>query len=146
MSYLAEKAAYLKGLADGVEIDTATKEGKLLKAMVELLGEIAEDVDDVYEVVGDLQDEVDEIDEALADVEDEVFGGCDCGCEDDEDDWDFDDDEELALECPHCGDKIYLDASLLEDCESTITCPNCKEEIEIEFDDDCDCGCHGEEE
>ena len=52
---LSEKAAYLKGLADGLEISDTTKEGKLLKAVVELLDEMAnsvsnleEDVDQIY--------------------------------------------------------------------------------------------------
>ena len=143
MSYLTEKAAYLRGLMEGSELDLTTKEGKVLKAVVELLGDMSDELEEAFNVIDELQAEVDEIDEALADVEDEVYGECDCeDCEDDEDDWDFDDDDELALECPHCGDTIYLDATLLEDCENSITCPNCKEEIEIEFSDDCDCGCH----
>ena len=145
MSYLTEKAAYLKGLFEGSDLDLSTKEGKLLKAVIELLGEMADEIDDAYNEIDELQALTDEIDEALADVEDEVFGECDCDCDDcdeDDEDWEFDDDDELAVECPHCGDTIYLDASLLEDCENSITCPNCKEEIEIEFSDDCDCGCH----
>ena len=141
MSYLTEKAAYLKGLLEGSELDTTTKEGKLLNAVIELLGEMTDEMEGMTDDFDELQGQVDEIDEALADVEDEVYGECDCDeCEDDDDDWDFDDDDELAVECPHCGDTIYLDASLLEDCENSITCPNCKEEIEIEFTDDCDCG------
>ena len=145
MSYLTEKAAYLRGLMEGSDLDLTTKEGKLLKAVVELLGDMSDELEVAFDTIDELQAEVDEIDEALADVEDEIYGECDCeDCEDDEDDWDFDDDDELALECPHCGDTIYLDATLLEDCENSITCPNCKEEIEIEFSDDCDCGCHEE--
>ena len=38
-----EKVAYLKGLFEGMEIDESTKEGKLLKAVVDVLGELAED-------------------------------------------------------------------------------------------------------
>ncbi|MGN1098223.1 MAG: CD1247 N-terminal domain-containing protein [Clostridia bacterium] len=150
MSYLTEKAAYLKGLFEGTDLDLSTKEGKLLKAVIELMGDMADEIDDAFDTIDELQEEVDEIDEALADVEEEVFGECDCDdCyddDDDDDDWDFDDDDELAIECPHCGDTIYLDPSLLENCEDTITCPNCKEEIEIEITDDCDCGCHDDEE
>ncbi len=140
MSYLAEKAAYINGLIEGAELDLNTKEGKVLKAVAELLGDMANDIDDVYSTVEDLENEMDEIDEALADVEDEVFGECD---DEEDEDWDYDDDDEFAVECPNCGDTIYLDASLLDE-ENTITCPNCKEEIEIEFDDDC--GCHDHEE
>ena len=41
MSNLTEKAAYLKGLMQGLDIDQTTKEGKLLAAMVELMDERA---------------------------------------------------------------------------------------------------------
>ncbi len=147
MSYLTEQAAYLKGLYDGGDFDESTKEGKLLGALIDLVGEMAEEIDAFEADFDEVVELVDEIDEALADVEDEVYGDCDCDCDDccdcddDDDDWDFDDDDELALECPNCGDMIYLDPSLLEESEQTITCPGCKEEIELEFTDDCDCGC-----
>ena len=36
---LNERAAYLKGLMDGLEIDEGKKEGKVLKAMYELLAQ-----------------------------------------------------------------------------------------------------------
>ena len=42
---MKEKAAYLKGLIDGLGIDESTKEGKVIKAMSELLSEMAEAVD-----------------------------------------------------------------------------------------------------
>lgn len=140
MSYLTEKAAYINGLLEGSDLDLTTKEGKVLKAVVELMRDLTDEIDNMFDDIENLNLEMDEIDEALADVEDEVFGDCDCDDdEDDYDEWDFDDDDELAIECPHCGDMIYLDPSLLEESEDTITCPNCKEEIEIEFTDDCDC-------
>ena len=39
---LNKKAAYLQGLVDGLGIDDTTKEGKIIKAMSTLLGEMAE--------------------------------------------------------------------------------------------------------
>ena len=39
---LNKKAAYLQGLVDGLGIDDTTKEGKIIKAMSALLGEMAE--------------------------------------------------------------------------------------------------------
>ena len=35
---MKEKAAYLRGLIEGLGIDETTKEGKVIKAMSELLG------------------------------------------------------------------------------------------------------------
>ena len=48
---MKEKAAYLKGLIDGLGIDENTKEGKVIKAMSELLSEMAETVDSIDEDV-----------------------------------------------------------------------------------------------
>ncbi|MCH5187752.1 MAG: hypothetical protein J1F63_05070 [Oscillospiraceae bacterium] len=140
MSYLTEQAAYLKGMFDGSDLDRSSKEGKLLEALVALVGDMADELSAMEEELAELNDTVDEIDEDLADVEDELYGECDCDDDDDDDEW-YDDDDEFAIECPSCGDMIYLDPSLLEDSEQTITCPNCQEEIELEITDDCDCGC-----
>ena len=37
---LTEKMSYLKGLIDGLEIDTSTKEGKVLVQMSEVMSEL----------------------------------------------------------------------------------------------------------
>ena len=39
---LNKKAAYLQGLVDGLGVDESTKEGKIIKAMAALLGEMAD--------------------------------------------------------------------------------------------------------
>ena len=133
MSYLTEKMAYIRGLAEGLEIDETTKEGKLLLAIVEALSDTA---DELYEL-GDIQDEMqlqlDEVDEDLDELESFVYG--------DEDDEFYDDeDEEYEVECPNCGDMICFDADLLD--SDKINCPACGEEIELEFEDGCEnCGC-----
>ena len=133
MSYLTEKMAYIRGLAEGLEIDETTKEGKLLLAIVEALSDTA---DELYEL-GDIQDEMqlqlDEVDEDLDDLESFVYG-------DDDDEYYDDDDDEYEVECPSCGDMICFDADLLD--SDKITCPACGEEIELEFEDGCEnCGC-----
>ena len=66
---LTEKVAYLKGLAEGLNLDENAKETKLFNAMFEILEEMALTVN--------------EIDEDLADVEDILFE------DDDEDDYDY---------------------------------------------------------
>ncbi|MBR1970342.1 MAG: hypothetical protein IKA17_08290 [Clostridia bacterium] len=133
MSYLTEKMAYIRGLAEGLEIDETTKEGKLLLAIVEALSDTA---DELYEL-GDIQDEMqlqlDEVDEDLDELESFVYG------DEDEDFYD-DDEEEYEVECPNCGDMICFDADLLD--SDKINCPACGEEIELEFEDGCEnCGC-----
>ena len=44
---LAEKAAYLKGLIDGIKLDTEKDENRLLKAVVDLLQDMAVSIDDL---------------------------------------------------------------------------------------------------
>ena len=133
MSYLTEKMAYIRGLAEGLEIDETTKEGKLLLAIVEALSDTA---DELYEL-GDIQDEMqlqlDEVDEDLDELESFVYG-------DEDDDFYDEEDDEYEVECPNCGDMICFDADLLD--SDKINCPACGEEIELEFEDGCEnCGC-----
>ena len=66
MSIITEKVSYLKGLADGMKIDPATNEGKLLIEIINVLSEIAGDIeyledsqDELFDRVFDLQDDVD---------------------------------------------------------------------------------------
>ena len=127
MSIISEKVAYLHGLAEGLKISEESGEGKLLLEIINVLGEIADDM----EYIEDAQDEVFD---RVYDLEDEVYG------EDMEDD-DFsfyDDDEDFSINCPNCKEDFVIDIDDLED-DDDIVCPNCNEAIEFEFG--CDCGC-----
>ena len=44
---IIEKVAYLKGLAEGMELDTEKKEGKLIAAIIDLLDDIALELEDL---------------------------------------------------------------------------------------------------
>jgi rubrerythrin len=150
MNYLKEKVAYLKGLADGMQLDVATNEGKLLRAVLDVLDDIALAVDDMEEAQEQLSEQVDEIDEDLAEIEDLLYGVDDendeeeeyCGDDDDyEDDKDEEDEDEMIaeLDCPHCDETVNLEDTFMKG--NTILCPHCGREIEIELDCICeDCG------
>ena len=131
MNYLKERVAYLKGLADGMQINDASNEGKLLKAIIDVLDDVALAVDDMEEVQEELSEQVDNIDEDLADIEKVVFDDY----EDDEDD-EEDDEEPGEFECPHCGETIFIDVASING--NSIVCPHCHKEIEIEWECDCD--------
>ncbi len=156
---LSAKVEYLKGLCDGLELDTDTKEGKILAKIIELLGDMSEeienlvaDVEDVYDEVDLLGEEIDLINEDLEDFEDYIYdespascSGCgsddfSCGCcgNDDDDcfDADFDDEEPVLYEvtCDICGKTITVDEDIIE--LERIQCPNCGEMIEFELEDD----------
>jgi hypothetical protein len=130
---LTEKAAYLKGLADGLELDKTTKEGKLIAALLDMVDALAEKVDELEMDVQDLNDYCEELDEDLGDVEEVLCeddedccdGDCDCcdGCDDCDD---FDMEETYEVECPKCHETICFDETL--DPENLI-CPACGEKI-----------------
>ena len=84
---ISEKVAYLKGLAEGLAIDTEkSKEGKLISVMIGILEEIGMSIEDLEENAVALGEEIDALSDDLSDVEDVVF--------EEEDDEDDEDDEE----------------------------------------------------
>ena len=62
---ISEKAAYLKGLMDGLNLDTEKAEGKMIAAVVELLGDVTKRLTDVEETTIAISDELDEIEDDL---------------------------------------------------------------------------------
>ena len=48
---ISEKIAYLKGLMEGMNVDTESNEGKLFAAVVDVLDEIALEVEDLTDEV-----------------------------------------------------------------------------------------------
>jgi len=139
---ICEKIAYIKGLAEGLSLDENKKEGKVLAAIIDLLGDITEEICEIEDGCDELMEQIDAVDEDLASLENIIYDDDDCDCCDD-DDCDCCDDEVYEIECPACNDVIYLDADMLE--EEGMTCPNCGTELEFDFDCDCDCGCCGTE-
>ena len=160
---MMEKAMYLKGLCDGLEPDTTTKEGKLIAALLDMVTEMAAEMDDMQAEICELKDYCEELDEDLGDVEEVLLdlddededdddfdddddfecdgdcAGCDFDCGfNDEDDDDFfgedeDEDEYFEVICPACGDVINFDSSI--DPEN-LRCPNCGEKFECIVEED----------
>ena len=57
---ISEKVAYLKGLAEGLNLDTEkSKEGKLISVMIGILEELAMSVEDLEENALNLGEEID---------------------------------------------------------------------------------------
>ena len=139
---ITEKAAYIKGLAEGMQLDANTNEGKLLKVIIELLGDVTREIEDLNENAMDLAEEIDELSDDLADVEETLADWCDdCDCCCDEDECcccdDEDDDEEpvfYEITCPKCNKTITVDEDVLS--YDSIKCPVCGETLEFEFDED----------
>ncbi len=132
---ITEKVAYLKGLAEGMELDTGKKEGKLLAAIIDVLEDISLELEDIWDDQAELADGLDAVSDDLEDVEDVVFDEYDDDDDDDEDEYyedELDEDEDCyATTCPTCEETIYFDESILEDGE--VICPNCGEKLEFDM-------------
>ena len=143
---ICEKAAYLKGLMDGMDLDTEKAEGKMIAAIVDLLGDITKKVTDIEATTIAISDELDEIEEDLDAIEDYILEDEEDE-EDDDFDWEEDEDEEYdeegfdfgdedttiyEVECA-CGNIINFDEETLE--AGSIICDNCGETLEFTFDD-----------
>ena len=148
---ISEKSAYLKGLMDGLKLNTESDEGKMIAAIVDLLGDMAKRVTDIEETTIAISDELDEIEEDLDAIEDFIMDEDEDDFEDfddyeEDDDWD-DDGEEYEegfdfgdedttvyeVECA-CGEIIDFDEETLE--RGSIVCPNCGETLEFSLDDE----------
>ena len=157
---IVEKAAYLKGLAEGLDVENNSKEGKLWSVVLELLSDMAHEIEDLQEsnldhagAIDDISEELSYLEEMVCDLdmpedfcddcEDGDCSKCMCCCddddEDDEDD-DDDDDEDDEVEydgviydvtCPVCGVEISFDEETLE--EGSIVCPECGELLEFDL-------------
>ena len=130
---ITEKVAYLKGLAEGMELNTEKKEGKLLSAIIDVLEDIALELSDIEDAQEELGEGLDAVSDDLEDVEDLLYGEDE---EDEEGGYELDDlgeDEDCyATTCPTCEETIYFDESVLEDGE--VICPNCGEKLEFDLE------------
>lgn len=130
MKYLYERVSYLRGLADGLQIDEDTKEGKLFLQIVDVMEEFSDAINELAEAHDELDEYVECIDEDLAEVEEEVF--------DDYyyDDYDYDEGEDfIEVECPNCEHTVFVEEEVIEDNDTDIICPNCHEPIYLEFEE-----------
>ena len=127
---VSEKVAYLKGLLEGLKLDENSDNAKVFRAIVDVLDEVALEIEDLTDEVKELGDGLDVLSDDLSDVEVVVFDELDD--EDDEDDED-DDEPVYATTCPECEEEILFDETYLED--GAITCPNCGAKLEFDAED-----------
>ena len=129
MSNLTDRAAYLRGLADGMGLTKDTNEHKLLLEMLELMNEMADKINELDEDVGEMEAYIEDLDEDLADIEDALFDDeddddCDCDDDDCDDDDEYEELEELAFDYPYCGKAVMLKAADIDYDESPV-CEHC---------------------
>ena len=153
---ISEKSAYLKGLMDGMKLNTESDEGKMIAAIVDLLGDVTKKVADIEDTTIAISDELDEIEEDLDAIEDYILDEDEDYDDEDEDDefWPYDDEDEdddeigdegfdfgdeettvYEVRCA-CGNIIDFDEEVLE--SGSIVCDKCGETLEFTFDDEDD--------
>ena len=148
---ISEQSAYLKGLMDGLNLNTESAEGKMIAAIVDLLGDVTKKLTAVEDTTIAISDELDEIEEDLDAIEDFIMDEDEDDYDfddEDEDDYDFDDEDDFEdegfdfgdedttiyeVECA-CGEIIDFDEETLE--KGSMTCPNCGETLEFSLEDD----------
>ncbi len=142
MSNLTDRVSYIKGLAEGMKLETETAEGKILAKVLELLEEMAKEHDALVDSVEELNEYVESIDEDLSDIEETLFededdddecdcdcGSCGCHCDDAEED-----DRVVQYACPHCGEEMTFEVDNF-DFDEDYLCPNCHEPLFAEDED-----------
>ena len=146
---ISEKSAYLKGLMDGLKLNTESDEGKMIAAIVDMLGDLARKVTDIEDTTIAISDELDEIEEDLDAIEDFIMDVDDDEWDDEEEDeeweeddeeygeegFDFGDEDSIIYEvvCA-CGNVINFDEETLE--AGSIVCDNCGENLEFSLEDE----------
>ena len=88
---LAEKMGYLRGLADGLNLDEAKdQQGKLLAALVDVVEELADQTTANEEALKELNEQLDELTESLDVLETLVV-----------DSFEDEEEDEYEVECPN---------------------------------------------
>lgn len=139
---IVEKAAYLKGLTEGLGVEPDSRDGKLWAALNDLLSDMAHEIEDLQSGSLDFADALDEIGDELGYLEELT---CDLDrpedFEDTDDFDDFDDEDNIVRfssdDEPEEGDEdaseededVPFDGVLYD-----VKCPVCGEEIT--FDED----------
>ena len=142
---ITENAAYLKGLAEGLNVDESTNEGKLIVKMLDLISEMAEKIEVLESANEELYTYMEGMAEDLVNMENDFYddGESDEDYSDlneDYEDGECIDEEYYEIECPTCGEKICFTEEFDLD---NFLCPACGNKIDdIELIDGCE-GCEG---
>lgn len=124
---LTEKAAYLRGLYDGLGLkESEGAEARLLSAVIDVVEELAGHVTENEESITTLADQMDELNETVDGISELLSEGLEALDEDE----DGEDEVELEVECPKCAAPIVIDEEALSGGE--VTCAACGQRFSID--------------
>ena len=119
MRELKERVAYLQGLTEGLDVRDQSKEGRIINSLIEVMGEVVDNLDTLWDAHQQLEDYMETIDEDLYHLE----GG--------ELDDDLDE-QTVEVTCPRCSDRVSFDSNVIEDGDVIeVTCPSCDEVVYV---------------
>ena len=139
MHQIKERLAYLKGLADGLNVGDTTPEGRVLVGMMDVLSNMATEIDRLTARSEQLEEYIEAVDEDLTDLENDFFEEYDADLEDVEVEFEEDDEEGidyLEMNCPNCGETVFVDADVFENDEVVeVLCPECEQTVLVNDDE-----------
>lgn len=136
-----ERVSYIRGLAEGLELDENKKEVKVINAIIDLLDDMALSMSEMEDNMNDMADQLDAVDEDLGSLEDDFYDdGEDSvdeedSVEDDDEVGEEDDESEGYYEvtCPSCHETVCLSEDVVKN--GQMDCPNCGESLEFDLED-----------
>lgn len=149
MQQIKERLAYLRGLADGLNVGEGTPEGRVLVGILDVLDDMTASFDRMSTNIGQMEEYIEAVDDDLTDLENEFYDDYD---EDFDLDLDLTDDEmdelgyldgddvDSAIEymemtCPNCNETVFVDEDVFTNDEIVeVLCPECKETILVNDD------------
>lgn len=143
MEDLRERIAYLQGLTEGLKFEEGGEETRIIKQIIDILGDLVDEVEELRAAQEDLEDYLESLDEDLYgdDDEDDEFeleddeennvalnkSEADCECGEDDEEIEY-----VEVECPRCHDIICFDADIVDEEDIIeVTCPNCNEVVYV---------------
>ena len=140
MSKLTDRISFLKGMAAGMKLNMEKDSNKLMLEMLNVMGEMAEEMAAMTEAHNDLNEYVESIDDDLADLEETLFGEEDGEVDEElvegeDGEIEIGEDDLIIYACPHCGHEIEFSASDV-DFDEDFLCPACDKPIFPELGED----------
>ncbi|MDR1217887.1 MAG: hypothetical protein LBJ99_04780 [Oscillospiraceae bacterium] len=141
---LSERVAYLRGLADGLELEAGSKEVKLMMAIIDVLEAAADEVLGVKAETAGISDKVSVLSDEMEEFEELIFSIGDSDMDDfDDDDFDDDDDDDVWCDCDDDDDQLSVECSCgavieigdAELFEGETVCPKCGEKLTFDLGD-----------
>jgi len=127
---LKARVSYLRGYTEGIDLGEESKEQKILHRIIDLLEDMADEIEHLRVDYEELFEYTEAIDDDLGEIEEDFYG-------DEEEDYDEDEFDEyedgFSIECPNCREIVVFDEDVLDqDSSIEVTCPGCGEVVLVD--------------